>query len=1228
MVCSVSAIKSARSAADYYAQVDDYYREAGHAPTAWMGRGAEALGLRGEVTVEQAKALLEGKLPNGEKVGGEKHRPGWDVTFSPPKSVSVALYIHGDTRVLARQEEAVRAAVSYIEKEAAATRIREGGEVRTEATGNLVFATYRHDTNRDGGLQLHNHAVGMNVTQSADGRWRSVESKPIYRIQKEAGAVYLAALARGMEKDGWEIEKTIAGGEMSFELAAISKEERDLFSSRSKAIEAELAKMGKTRETATAKECEIAALNTRQDKQKIERADLLKEWQDRYAAAGFKTITPPQARQITEAEYQKRADDAVKSAVAQLSERDTRFTARHVAAVARQVGMGKIDDRDIEASISRAVASGALVERETRQFNVITGEKAEQAGYTSREAMKTERQMLAYARAAIGAVEPAMTKEQAEEAIRAQETKPGAYAFNQGQRDATHAVLAGTDRITLVQGFAGTAKTTSVLDAASAAFRAQGYEVIALAPMNSSKDTLGASIGAEGNTVASFINKKPEVSDKPRVYIVDEASMLSARDMEKLLARTQDSRLIMVGDVSQLGSVESGAAFRQLQADSGLQTQKLAEIVRQRNEELREAVYDAIRGDASAMLDKVEVRELATREERIQTIAEDYTSLSREEREKTIIIAPGRDDRREINDAVRWELKARGDLGESREYEVVDRVDMTKEEARRAESYAVGQRLQAGRDYQSLDLKKGEYAEVVAVDINRNKLTLETYDGLRYEIDPSKYTKFQANEPRRLEIAVGDRLANRENTDKMKNGTILHVEKVTDTHVHARDDAGRSHKLDMRDAHKLDHAYAQTGHESQGRTCDRVLVHGESTRTNLMTQQNAYVAISRAKESATIYTDNREKLAEQIGRETGQKETALKSGEKQDEKQADKQAERQQGEKGTKEADKEAGKEEGKEGGKEADKQADHQDAKEAGKEETKEDRKEAKCEPEMQEAKEADRQGEKEADKEKGKEEGKEAEPQPDNPDSKETDKEAGGSLEQEQTAADVPEHMPQPGDREPTSPGEKPDLRTDEERRRDGELAAAALRTKGEMPTPAKISKDIEKGKASWKFDSKGERYLSYTNGKVYHPELHGKVREVGLRQAKTLGLTQKKAVIVDKHLKVFGMDTGIKTGSRVVVSRDTMTQKAFGRDRDELKSRIQSKETSGVGKLWAKGQDKLLSATNAEGWRSASTQEAIRAKLASALQTRSMRSEARDRLEEKAKAAAKSTDRGFER
>lgn len=210
--------------------------------------------------------------------------------------------------------------------------------------------------------------------------------------------------------------------------------------------------------------------------------------------------------------------------------------------------------------------------------------------------------------------------------------------------------------------------------------------------------------------------------------------------------------------------------------------------------------------------------------------------------------------------------------------------------------------------------------------------------------------------------------------------------------------------------------------------------------------------------------------------------------------------------------------------------------------------------------------------------------------------------------------------------------DKRSADERKRDADLAGRALATKGQMPAPAKIGKDIEKGRAKWEIDSRGERYLSYKNGKTFHRELHGRVREVQLAQLKTLGLgAGKTARIVDKKLKVFGIQTKIKIGERVIVGRETMVQRRFGKDRDELQARARDPNTGAVGKVWAKAVDKLAHDMKLDGFRAATTQEAIRAKLGAAIEGAQMRSDARAKLEatvEQAKAPARAKDNGFER
>jgi Ti-type conjugative transfer relaxase TraA len=204
---------------------------------------------------------------------------------------------------------------------------------------------------------------------------------------------------------------------------------------------------------------------------------------------------------------------------------------------------------------------------------------------------------------------------------------------------------------------------------------------------------------------------------------------------------------------------------------------------------------------------------------------------------------------------------------------------------------------------------------------------------------------------------------------------------------------------------------------------------------------------------------------------------------------------------------------------------------------------------------------------------------------------------------------------------------------RQRDAELAQAALNTRGRYPPAAKINRDIDKGRARYEYDSRGERYLVYRGKsgeikKAFHQGLHGRVREVTLRNEKTLFLTTKTARIVDKKLHIFGIKTNLKIGERVIIGRETALQRQFGRDRKELQQRMRDPERGAVSKAWARSVDRFARDANLEGWRAAGKIESIRANIASMRETAAMRSEAREKLEQIVKAAENSKTRGFER
>ena len=192
---SIGALSSAAQGASYYerdgyyAKDDPEHRDA----SGWAGKGAEELGLKGPVDPDTFRAVLEGKVPDGSdtrlgrrgKDGEILHRPGRDLTFSAPKSVSLAALVGGDRRIVEAHDRAVAATLAWVEKNAAETRMKDPDTGKMARVGNqkIVAATFRHDTSRNLDPQLHTHAVLANMVQGEDGKWRSMANEGCMRAR-------------------------------------------------------------------------------------------------------------------------------------------------------------------------------------------------------------------------------------------------------------------------------------------------------------------------------------------------------------------------------------------------------------------------------------------------------------------------------------------------------------------------------------------------------------------------------------------------------------------------------------------------------------------------------------------------------------------------------------------------------------------------------------------------------------------------------------------------------------------------------------------------------------------------------------------------------------------------------------------------------------------------------------------------------------------------------------
>ncbi len=369
---SIAQVRSAGSAGNYYTDKDNYY-VLGSMGERWAGRGAEQLGLQGSVDKDVFTRLLEGRLPDGADLsrmqdGSNKHRPGYDLTFSAPKSVSMMAMLGGDKRLIDAHNQAVDFAVRQVEA-LASTRVMTDGQSETVLTGNLVMALFNHDTSRDQEPQLHTHAVVANVTQH-NGEWKTLSSdkvgktgfiENVYANQIAFGRLYREKLKEQVEALGYETE--VVGKHGMWEMPGVPVE---AFSGRSQTIREAVG------EDASLKSRDVAALDTRKSKQHVDPEVRMAEWMQTLRETGFdirayRDAEDQRAETRTQAPGPASPDgpdvqQAVTQAIAGLSERKVQFTYTDV--LARTVGILPPENGVIErarAGIDEAISREQLI---------------------------------------------------------------------------------------------------------------------------------------------------------------------------------------------------------------------------------------------------------------------------------------------------------------------------------------------------------------------------------------------------------------------------------------------------------------------------------------------------------------------------------------------------------------------------------------------------------------------------------------------------------------------------------------------------------------------------------------------------------------------------------------------------------------------------------------------------------------------------------------------------
>jgi conjugative relaxase-like TrwC/TraI family protein len=903
---TMSRAISAGKALDYYRQEftnskDNYYSEAGEVKGRWSGGLADEWELKDEVLGEQYERLVAGQDPHtgeqlvqavkaretvnefGEEMITSEHRAGWDATISAPKSVSLAALVGDDERVRDAHRESVNEALKGFEEYLQA---RGGGDKPAITTGKMVAAQFEHTSSRPdrtngyAAPQLHTHVVIFNMTQSNEEKVRSVQPLELYRSQRYATAIYRAHLAEKLQGLGYEIKVDPRTG--APEIKGFSEAYLEESSPRRKEVlkAAEQIKERLEREGVTVSENarlkQAAAHNDRASKRydrdaMRERALDLDTKHDNQAASLVRQARERLPLCLAQEEIATRAQEAVTFARDNAVEREAVADMRQIMTDALR--------RNLGLTTYGAVTTELRSRQEKGEFIAIMREQRPPETTTQRM-LKMEQSNIQTMLNGKGA-RPAIIAPERVSQIVATAAERQQLKLNDNQRAALEAMLSSQDRISGLQGGAGTGKTTALSVLREAAAK-EGYQVRGFAPTTRAARQLAES-GIETETLQKFLRRRKETPpDLKRLFVLDESSLASTKQLHKFFARLEpQDKVLLVGDVRQHQAVEAGSPFEQLQKH-GMTTAKLCEIVRQRDPKLKQTVAklsDRQTREAVAELDaRGKVIEIADAQQRLEAMAQAYCKNPT----NTLVISPANRERSELNSLIHRQLQREGKVNrDDHQMKVyVNRQDMTGTERTFANSYRPGEDIiRYNRSSRVYKVNVGDYATVIATNHEKNEITVRFEDGHTLTYNPTRLSGVSVYNQAERAFAERDRIQFRApfTEKRIVNGELGSITKLEPDQIRVALDNGREVTFHPEMFRHIDHGYAVTSHSSQGLTVDRVLVNADTTESErLLNDRMAYVAVSRARDEALIYTDSAQNLRETLNRGTN-KEMALEA---------------------------------------------------------------------------------------------------------------------------------------------------------------------------------------------------------------------------------------------------------------------------------------------------------------------------------------------------------------
>lgn len=842
---------SAAAVLKYY--LGQYYDAGAAFDGRWLdSKGAELLGLHGQVESEQLKRLLNNRHPfdNTKLTPRDKdnRRLGYDVTFAAPKSVSIAFGLNNDLDLVDAIRDATNDTLLQMEQDVTKRVNPAPGVLHHVKSNNFIAGVWIHPEARgvDGqvpDVQLHSHGWLANATFDVDkNRWLAADFSKLVADSGYYESIFMNKLAKRVQDLGYPIERT----EHNFEIVGIDRPFRDKFSKRSHQIHKEIAK-GEAEDLAARYGISMDEAKdwiggrSRDPKDKNWSLDeLQKRWQAQ--------LTPQESHQLDLVEQSKSAPsapaeqpitakDAVDFALSHHFEKEAAERERKVLGTAIKYGIENNTAEDIKAELARR--------------DLVRQGKDEEAILTTKELQQQELDILNFAKHGKGSMKPIDPNHQIEREWLSDE-----------QKQAVTGLLASSDQLQILRGVAGVGKTT-LLEEVVPAIKAQGKAVAMMAPTQRATGNLITDGFSDATTLQRFlVDEKLQEQVKGGVIIVDEAGLVANPEFRALtrIAENQQAHIVAVGDSRQHQPVGRGAPMKLIEKFAGIKPKEVTTIRRQSGRYKTAAEHFSRHeiAEGLAIIQELEwMHEIADDEARNAALADDYVeALEQYDPKELLVVAATHAERNHITDVLRSKLKEAGIINKDDETEFTTYLPKQHLSAAMRQDtlqYQVGDKVAFHRNVQG-GFNSGDQLTVT-------KVTKDKVFAGQQELPLEAAESFNVFRPEISSYATGDviRLTRNRNASKgkktLRNGSLHTIRAIRDGVITL--DNGEKLGEDFR---FYDHGIAVTSVISQGSNVKRAFISASSLAFPATSPEATYVSGTRAKKKLDVYTNSTDAL--------------------------------------------------------------------------------------------------------------------------------------------------------------------------------------------------------------------------------------------------------------------------------------------------------------------------------------------------------------------------------